>query len=137
MTVDEIKRKLDALGVGYPPDARKTELEQLLAEAAEDAATAPETPASDPEPDPAEPGPEIGPRPRTVATDAGALNIRREPGGAVSRAWCPTAPSSRQSAIRRTAGSAWLSRRGPRPSSSRGSAKPRFGIPLCIPTPEN
>ena len=65
MTVDEIKRKLDALGVEYLPDARKTELEQLLAEAAEDAATAPETPASDPEPDPAEPGPEIGPRPRT------------------------------------------------------------------------
>ena len=83
MTVDEIKRKLDALGVEYLPDARKTELEQLLAEAAEDAATAPETPASDPEPDPAEPGTEIGPRPRTVATDAGALNIRREPGGAV------------------------------------------------------
>ena len=38
MTVDEIKRKLDALGVEYLPDARKTELEQLLAEAAEDAA---------------------------------------------------------------------------------------------------
>lgn len=83
MTVDEIKRELDALGVGYPPGARKTELEEMLAKAAEGAATAPETPAPDPEPDPAEPGPEIGPRRRIVATDAGALNIRHEPGGAV------------------------------------------------------
>ena len=83
MTVDEIKRELDALGVGYPPGARKTELEEMLAKAAEGAATAPETPAPDPEPDPAGPGPEIGPRRRIVATDASALNIRCEPGGAV------------------------------------------------------
>ncbi len=83
MTVDEIKRELDDLGVEYPKDALKAELEQLLAEAAEDAATGPETSEPDPEPDPAEPGPEIGPRRRIVATDAGALNIRCEPGGAV------------------------------------------------------
>ena len=43
MTVDEIKRELDDLGVEYPKDALKAELEQLLAEAAEDAATGPET----------------------------------------------------------------------------------------------
>ena len=64
MTVDEIKRELDALG----------------------AATAQETPAPDPESDPAGPGPEIGPRHCTVATDAGALNIRCKPGGAVLKA---------------------------------------------------
>ena len=53
MTVDEIKRELDDLGVEYPPDARKPELEEMLAKAAEGAATAPETPAPDPEPEPA------------------------------------------------------------------------------------
>ena len=106
MTVDEIKRELDDLGVEYPPDARKPELEEMLAKAAEGAATAPETPAPDPERirrDLARRsgrGVALWPPTRARSTSAAS------PAERCSR-WCPTAPSSRQSAIRRTAGSAW------------------------------